>query len=145
MIPRFHTKLSVQRVDPDSDDWVLTSTLVFESAVLGRLVVVPAGTTTDFASVPRLPLAFWLFGDVAQEAAVVHDHLYSTGEVSRKLADEVFAEASKACGVSAWRRGPMWLGVRLFGGSRYTGDAAAPQPGPEQHPAGELERDTALM
>lgn len=75
---------------------------------------------------PRLPLAFWLFGAVAQEAAVVHDFLYSTGACSRKLADEVFAEASTACGVSAWRRGPMWLGVRLFGGGRYT--AAAPAP-----------------
>ena len=142
MKARFHTTLSVQRVDPDSDNWELTSALVFESVVLGRLVLVPAEFVTDFASVPRLPFTFWLFGDIAQEAAVVHDHLYSTGEVSRAMADEVFAEASKVCGVSAWRRGPMWLGVRLFGGKRYT---AAPTAGPEQDPAGELERDTALM
>ncbi|MEH6436709.1 DUF1353 domain-containing protein [Massilia sp. DD77] len=141
MTPRFHTTLSVKRVKPDSDDWVLTSTLVFESVVLDRLVVVPSGFVTDFASVPRLPFTFWLFGAVAQEAAVVHDHLYSTGEVSRKLADEVFAEASKACGVSAWRRGPMWLGVRLFGAGRY---APAPAPRPEEHSVGELERDILL-
>ena len=120
MTGRFLSPLRVERVDPDSDDWILTAALVFDSVVLDRIVTVPAGFVTDFASVPRLPLAFWLFGAVAQEAASLHDFLYSTGLVSRKLADEVFAEASKACGVAAWRRGPMWLGVRLFGSSRYT-------------------------
>ncbi|WP_370662372.1 DUF1353 domain-containing protein [Massilia varians] len=41
-------------------------------------------------------------------------YLYSTDACSRKLDDEVFAEASKACGVPPWRRAPMWLGVRLL-------------------------------
>lgn len=125
MDARFLSLLRVERV-AGSDDWVLTSELAFSSAVLKRLIIVPIGFRTDFASVPRLPLAFLLFGGVADEAAVVHDFLYSTGACSRKLADDVFAEASKACGVPAWRRGPMWLGVRLFGGSRYT---AVPAPG----------------
>lgn len=126
MDARFLSLLRVERV-AGSNTWVLTSELAFSSDVLDRLVIVPIGFETDFASVPRLPLAFLLFGGVADEAAVVHDWLYSTGACSRKLADEVFAEASKACGVPAWRRGPMWLGVRLFGGSRYT--AAAPARG----------------
>lgn len=119
MDARFLSLLRVERV-AGSDSWVLTSELAFSSKVLDRLVIVPVGFATDFASVPRLPLAFLLFGGVADEAAVVHDFLYSTGACSRKLADEVFAEASKACGVPTWRRWPMWLGVRLFGGSRYT-------------------------
>lgn len=117
---RFMSALRVERTAPGSSDWILTSDLVFLSDVLKRQITVPAGFVTDFASVPRLPLAFLLFGRVADEAAAVHDYLYSTGSCSRKLADEVFAEASKACGVSAWRRGPMWLGVRLFGAGRYT-------------------------
>lgn len=136
MDARFLSLLRVERV-AGSDDWVLTSELAFSSAVLKRLIIVPIGFRTDFASVPRLPLAFLLFGGVADEAAVVHDFLYSTGACSRKRADDVFAEASKACGVSAWRRGPMWLGVRLFGGRRYR---AAPSAGVEQHPAGQVER-----
>lgn len=140
MTAQFLSLLRVERV-AGSDDWVLTSELAFSSEVLNRLIIVPIGFRTDFASVPRLPLAFLLFGGVAQEAAVVHDFLYSTGACTRKLADEVFAEASKACGVSAWRRGPMWLGVRLFGGSRYR---AAPMSGLEEHPAGELERQAQL-
>jgi hypothetical protein len=115
---RFHTKLRVERVA--EDEWVLTDLLAFSSAILDRMIIVPAGFVTDFASVPRLPLAYLLFGNVAQEAAVVHDFLYSTGACPRKLADDVFAEASKACGVAAWRRLPMFLGVRLFGGRRYS-------------------------
>lgn len=125
MDARFLSVLRVERV-AGSGSWVLVSELAFSSVVLNRLVIVPIGFRTDFASVPRLPLAFLLFGGVADEAAVVHDFLYSTGACSRKLADEVFAEASKACGVAAWRRWPMWLGVRLFGGSRYTASASAP-------------------
>lgn len=143
MTARFLSVLRVERVAPDEDRWRLLADLAFSSDVLDRLVIVPKGFETDFASVPRIPVAFWLFGGVAQEAAVVHDHLYSTGACSRKLADEVFAEASAACGVPAWRRGPMWLGVRLFGGRRYT--SAAPAPGPEQHPESELERDAPLL
>lgn len=137
----FLTALRAEPISPGNDNWRLLAELAFSSDVLDRLIVVPPGFVTDFASVPRLPLAYLLFGNVAREAAVVHDFLYSSGACSRKLADEVFVEASKACNVPAWRRGPMWLGVRLFGAGRYT---AAPPAGPAQHPAGELERDSLL-
>lgn len=111
---------------PGSENWRLLADLAYHSDSLDCLVLVPAGFVTDFASVPRLPLAYLLFGNVAREAAVVHDYLYHTGACSRALADKVFAEASEACGVAAWRRGPMWLGVRLFGGfgGRYTATPA---------------------
>jgi hypothetical protein len=95
--------------------------LEFMSLKLGRVITVPAGFETDFASVPRLPLAYWLFGGVADEAAVIHDYAYSGRlGITRKQADELFSEAMKACGTAGWRRGPMWLGVRLFGGTHYT-------------------------
>lgn len=95
--------------------------LEFMSVKLGGVITVPVGFETDFASVERLPLAYWLFGGVADEAAVVHDWLYSGRmSVTRKQADEVFHEAMKASGVAAWRRYPMTWAVRLFGGSRYT-------------------------
>lgn len=109
----------------------LLADFLFVSVVLQRVVVVPAGFRTDFASVPRLPLAFWLFGGVADEAAVIHDWLYTNNVkgVTRKQADEVFAEAMTALGVKGWQRGPMWLGVRLFGGSHWgTGSPLTPAP-----------------
>jgi len=81
-------------------------------------LTVPAGYVTDFASVPRLPLAYLLAGNTAQASAVVHDFLYEM-KAPRAWADDVFAAAMEAEGVAAWRRGLMWSAVRLFGRSRH--------------------------
>lgn len=132
--PRFLTSLHVRRAsDGEAGAWELTSALIYSSNVLPKVIIVPAGFRTDFASVPRLPLAYWLFGNAADEAAVIHDWLYTNnvGGVTRKQADEVFAEASKVLGIKGWRRGPMWLGVRLFGGSHWgSGSPLAEEPKP---------------
>lgn len=136
---RFHTKLSVEQIDDVR--WQLTALLAFYSAKFDRMILVPNGFITDFASVPRLPLAYWLFAGVGQAAAVVHDFLYSGGAVPREVADAIFLEAMEACGVSAWRRWPMYWAVRVRGGSRYS---AAPLAGPEQHAVGKLDREPEL-
>lgn len=99
--------------------WVLSSPLAYRSDVAGQVIVVPFGFSTDFASVPRIPLAYLLFGGVVTEPAVIHDYLYTTGEISRRLADSVFLEAMEAIGIPAWRRWPMWAAVRLAGGVFY--------------------------
>ena len=100
----------------DGDEWVLDQPLVYNSDILGKMITVPRGFKTDFASVPRLPLSYAFFGNVAHKAAVVHDFLYQEKLVERKLADDVFYEAMEASGVWAWRRWPMYWAVRLFGG-----------------------------
>jgi len=99
----------------DDDRWLLISPLLYESDIAGTIVV-PAGFTTDFASVPRLPVAFMLFGDEAHPAATVHDYLYRCTRVSRATADKVFLEAMSVTGLG-WKRWPMYWAVRLFGGA----------------------------
>lgn len=86
----------------------------------------PSGASLTFppasrpTSLPRRAYgSYWLFGAMAEAAAVVHDFLYSTEACLRKQADEVFAEACKAKRLAAWRRGAMWMGIRLFGAGRY--------------------------
>lgn len=117
------TKLDVELVDSEDNDgrgrWRLRNPLVFESSRAGRVICVPEGFVTDFASVPRLPIVFWLTGDTAHPAAVVHDYLYSRGELKREEADEILLEAMASVGVPAWRRYPMYWAVRAFGGSRF--------------------------
>lgn len=93
----------------------LLSDLCYASTRLNRVVTVPAGFETDFASVPRLPFAFLLAGDCGHYAATVHDWLYSSKEVSRFTADATLLEALEVTGVQWWRRYPMWAAVRLFG------------------------------
>ncbi len=88
----FLTPLRVEWVDPRT--WRLLEALVYESDRLGRAITVPGGFCTDFASVPRLPLAYLVAGGRATRAAVVHDYLYQTHEEPRDVADDVFEEAA---------------------------------------------------
>ena len=129
---RFQSDLSVKQLlrDTSADrrgTRKLLWPLVYQSDLLGRTIVVPAGFVTDFASVPRIPVAFLLAGGCADAAAVVHDWLYTTHEVDRATADAVFREAISADGEPAWRAWLMWAGVRI-GGSRPYEAAGQSQP-----------------
>lgn len=101
--------------------WALTAPLAFESASV-RIITVPAGFETDFASVPRIPLAYWLTGDTAHASAVIHDYLcrewYPVGKITWARAADIFGEAMKAEGVPAWRRAIMVRAVKWFGEPR---------------------------
>lgn len=130
----FLTHLEVEEVkddDPRQDGrstWRLTDDLIYQSDLLGGLVTVPKGFVTDFASVPRLPVVWYLAGGTDQEAAVVHDFLYHSHTIARAQADAVLREASAVNGQPWWRRNLMWAGVRLFGGKPYADDLTDQQP-----------------
>lgn len=126
---RFLTRLTAANTDADHAGgrglWVLVAPLVYESDTVGQITV-PAGFSTDFASVLRLPVMYALFGDKAHAAATVHDYLYCTAQLPRKTADAVFAEAIAAStNVSKPGRWAMWAAVRVFGGSHYVKDSVA--------------------
>jgi hypothetical protein len=109
---RFLTPL---RAEKSGDFWTILQPFIYESDLAQRVFVVPEGFVTDFASVPRLPLAFLLAGNEAHEAAVIHDFIYCKRLTTREMADAVFREAMGATGEPAWRRFLMWAGVRLGG------------------------------
>lgn len=96
----------------------------YPCASCSRLVVVPEGYETDFASVPRLPFAYLVAGGRAPKSATLHDFLYSI-RAGREYADDVFLAAMKAEGVGPIIRRLMYLAVRLGGGSRYEEAAAS--------------------
>jgi len=101
----------------DAGNWRLTGPLKYYSQILDRIVVVPEGFVTDFASVPRLPFLYWMAGDTARKAAVIHDWFYRTNseKIERPIADAVFAEAIEALGYWPIRKWFMWAGVRVGG------------------------------
>lgn len=85
-------------------------------------IIVPAGTRSDLASVPRF---FWRvlppFGQYSR-AAIVHDHLCELGRhghphngMSSKAAHKVFRDAMKDLDVPGWKRGVMYRAVKWFG------------------------------
>lgn len=95
--------------------WSLVHPLVFNSDIIGRRIVVPQGFTTDYASVPRVPLAYWLTGDTAHASAVIHDYLcrewYPACKISWRMAADVFRECMWHEGVPVWRRAIMHWAV----------------------------------
>jgi hypothetical protein len=95
--------------------WIIRQPFVYQSDVAQRVFSVPEGFLTDLASVPRVPIAYWLAGGECDEAAVIHDYAYAKGMVPRAMADAVFKEAALVSGQSAWRVQLMFLGIRLGG------------------------------
>uniref|UniRef100_A0A6H1ZPY4 DUF1353 domain-containing protein n=1 Tax=viral metagenome TaxID=1070528 RepID=A0A6H1ZPY4_9ZZZZ len=136
MKSEFQTSLSARLKDETDCVWIIDKPLKYWSELLNRLIVVPpwfetkepdeAGETeffeTDFASVPRVPLFYAMWGDRAHREAVLHDYLYridSNPVVSYSIANSIFLEAMKATGKS-WRvRYPMYWGVVLGGWTAY--------------------------
>ena len=118
---RFLGDLELCEADENVDDgtWRLREPLSYSSVVANRVITVPAGFRTDLASVPRLPVVYWLCGGRANKPAVVHDFLYTEGFLAREIADAVFLEAMEVVGVPVVYRRLMWAGVRLGGASHY--------------------------
>jgi hypothetical protein len=108
--------LTPLRTEYLSGPWFrLLEPLVYRSDLVDTVLTVPKGFVTDFASVPRIPIAYWLFGSKANKAATVHDYLYREGRYSRKTSDRVMLEAMQATGYNWLTRRVMYRCVRMGG------------------------------
>ena len=85
------------------------------------VVTVPQLFETDFASVPRIPFIYEIYGNKAHRPAVLHDYLYSLGgtDDQRQYADHVLLAASLADGLDSPTAHGMYDAVRAFGGSHW--------------------------
>ncbi|MEU8901663.1 DUF1353 domain-containing protein [Nocardia sp. NPDC048505] len=98
----------------DAKFWKLTEPVVYQGD--SQVFTVPAGFRTDFASVPRALV--WLiprYGAYTR-AAILHDYLIHSDEVSTADADGLFRRALRELGVSLPRRWMMWAAVRVANG-----------------------------
>lgn len=106
-------------------EWMLIAPLIYKSDLTNDVYIVPSGFMTDFASVPRLPIAFLLCGDTASKPAALHDWLYTKGRngkhpvPDRETADALLKEAAAVEGVPAWRAWMLWAGVRVGGSAHW--------------------------
>jgi len=119
---RFTTTLKTEQIGRRTHTLLGDLVLADDDA---RVITVPAGFTTDFASIQVLHNAFLLVlfalvSGYGNYAATVHDWLYTTGEIPRKAADAVLYRALRAEGVARWRAWLFWAGVRLGGANNYT-------------------------
>ena len=99
----------------------------YQSEKLGRIITVPAGLVTDFASIPR---PVWNVIDPEDPrigwASVIHDYLYShQGTLpdgftyTREQADAVLREAMEVCGCESILRNIVYDAVELGGASHW--------------------------
>lgn len=115
----------------EGDHWRLERELLVVTR--GSLLVVPAGFTTDLASIPR---ALWTViapFELSCVAPIVHDWLYQHGgrietrhatlrlmrTFSRADADAFLLDLMEQEAVSVWRRWSAYHAVRLFGASSW--------------------------
>jgi hypothetical protein len=95
--------------------------------LLGGIVEIPAETDFDGATVPRLPITWFVAGGRANQAALLHDVAYQRHglvvdgafrPLTRNEADDLFLEAMAAdpmSGTNAVTRRLMWAAVRAGG------------------------------
>lgn len=83
-----------------------------------RCIVVPVGSLTDFASIPRILWNVFPPHGRYGKAAVIHDALYRNhgwGRYSRKESDDILTEGMKVLGVNPVTRAIIYTGVRIGG------------------------------
>lgn len=116
----------------------------------GRIISVPPGFVTDFASIPG-PVRGLLPPDGPYaRAAILHDFLYAVGAPGeRKAADDVLMAAMVEYKVPAATREIIYTAVRLGGGAGYglksdwafvSPNTLQPRPGPPKPKTGYYDR-----
>ncbi|MEE9223095.1 MAG: DUF1353 domain-containing protein [Nitrosomonadaceae bacterium] len=101
------------RTERDATGWTLLNDVIYKASD-GTVIVIPTGSRTDLASIPR-HLRPW-FSNMDYRiavSAVLHDHLYNGDR--RKHADKLFLEALRSQGVGRIKSKLMYLGVRAGG------------------------------
>jgi hypothetical protein len=116
------TTLKTEQIDKWTHTLLADLVLADDDA---KAITVPAGYTTDFASIRVLHNAalfvlFALVSGYGNYAGTVHDWLYEHGRLTRREADAVLYRALRAEGVARWRAWLFWVGVRLGGAKHYT-------------------------
>jgi hypothetical protein len=118
------------RAFPDGAHWMLQSPLIHETGknTPYRVIVVPRGFVTDFASIPRpLQVLRGLLPTTERYgiAALVHDYLYWRQDCTREQSDNIMEQAMMEAGVPLLERRIIREGVRQFGQSAWEANRRA--------------------
>ena len=99
--------------------FVLSKDKTVES--LGYSITVKKGFDFDGASIPK-----WLWSIYGSPlngnyvvASLIHDGLYASQKVSKKVSDKIFLDIMKQSNVGYVKRTSMYLAVKLLGGKAW--------------------------
>ena len=95
--------------------------------------IIPEGFLTDYASVPRVPFAYMLFGGKYNRTGTLHDGLYGNWHkikiihsslrseviITKELSDKILYQSLLDEGASKFTAYMMYQGVNVFGAQFY--------------------------
>ena len=103
----------------DDNVFILFEDVVVES--LGYSITVKKGFDFDGASIPK-----WLWSIYGSPlngnyvvASLIHDGLYASQKVSKRISDKIFLDVMKQSNVGYIKRTSMYLAVTMFGGKDW--------------------------
>ena len=101
----FETRL--ETAEGEEPTRILLRDLVFRRPC-GERITAPAGTETDYASVPRGLWNVFPRAGKYRKAAAIHDYLYRKTNRNRAVCDLIFWEAVRACGIGSFQSWVLW-------------------------------------
>lgn len=113
----FPLPLIVRALDHEYD-WEVVYPFYCNDPVLGRIDV-PAGTVTDFGSIPRRLWSIISPVGIYREPYVIHDRLYSVQQFTQKQSDDCLLRGMKEKDIlhKRWgvQRMTIYIHLRLYG------------------------------
>lgn len=107
--------------------WTLTEDFRYLDKSNRCVILVPRGTETDLASVPRLLRNLINIHELSLSAPILHDFIYRNGGrvpfafcrpyhiYTRAEADRLLRDAAVEEGVAKWKAQAAYIAVRVFG------------------------------
>ena len=123
--PRMATNTPrLQLFQGDGTNFMLIDPLFYEIKRTGKVITVPAGFVTDFASVPWY--ARWFISVLGKHSipAIVHDYLYWEQRCTREQADLILREAMDEYNSSPRDKEAVYYAVKYGAQSAWDENAA---------------------
>jgi len=121
-LPYFETELDARLKNSRRESiWIIMASLIYHSMLFGRIEVLEE-FECDFASVPRIPIVYSLWGNRAHREGVLHDWAFRKDAINPKTgkpftfmeANRLFLEAMECRGKPFYIRYPMYSAVCAF-------------------------------
>jgi hypothetical protein len=113
--PRFVGRVAIYQLEGHKGEWFCTLEPLTYVDQDGKRYTAPAGTLTDFASVPRAVWWIWPKNGKHSAGSIIHDHLCTTRHLASPKVHAIYRRALKACLCSRFTQLGHWLAVRWFG------------------------------
>ena len=105
--------------------WLHLAPFSFYSSAQDTQVTAHVGDTTDFMTVPRVPLVYCKLGNRGRKLGAIHDAAYKYAKkngMTRSQCDDLILELGPMCGFSKEETWEIYVAVRMCGQPHFDGE-----------------------